>query len=180
VLQRVCGHFAADPALQLLFGDGRLVAAAGEVIGEHRVAEVCLRELLYLDYHLLQPASFLRRSAYRADLLDCRYACAFDAFFFISLLRAGLPFRKIDDPLAAFRLHPGARTVARTAQRHREALDIARRLGAPRRLLVLSAAYRALERGLHPRVQVKRGPRFAIWVAARRLAYRLLLGRRRR
>lgn len=78
-----------------------------------------------------QQTVFIRREALdQVGLLDERYHFAMDYDLFI---RLGKRFeaRRIDDYWAAFRIHPGSKTVALTDRFYREEREISRRSGAP-------------------------------------------------
>ena len=101
----------------MLFGDGILVSRQGEPFGPHHVDSIDLRELVLLDYHILQPASFFRRSSFSPGDLNETYVCAFDADFFIGKISRGEKYSKVAKPFAAFRLHDASKTVAMQEQK---------------------------------------------------------------
>ncbi len=176
VLQRVATYFDAQPGLGLLFGDGIFISRTGEHLGVHHVNRIDLKQLLYLDYHILQPASFFRADIYCEKNLDSRLQCAFDADFFIRHLTEGMVYRKVDDGFAAFRYYLENKTISMSKIKCRESLMIARRYSKNRVYYIIAVFYRHAELWLHPVLQVKKGIKFRLFVAIRRICYFLVTG----
>jgi glycosyltransferase involved in cell wall biosynthesis len=145
VLARVASLFREDDALDMLTADGYLIDEKGGILGLHHVDRLNMKELLFLDYHILQPATFIRSRIYNAQLLDMGYVCAFDADFFIGLLRAGVRCRKTDDVLACFRIYPEIKTNNLASLRYREQMQIAWKYSKNIVYFLLSAWYRYVE-----------------------------------
>lgn len=145
VLERVLREFSADPSVGVVTGDGLFIDREGSPFGEHKVESLDFTELVYLDYHILQPATFLGRGVYRSERLDRSYDCCFDAEYFIRLLDKGVKFKKIGDPLASFRIYPEIKTISRAGRRYRESMRIAREYGGSRYYYELSRLYRYFE-----------------------------------
>ncbi len=76
---------------------------------------------------ICQPASAVRRAAFDAiGGMDARLDFAMDYDFWIRLARSG-PFVKIDDVVAASRMHRDNKTLARRGEVHREVVRILRK-----------------------------------------------------
>ena len=176
VLSRVLAEFQRDERIEIVTGDGLLVDRQGREFAAHRAPRIDLKELLYLDYHILQPATFVRRHIYRDEHLDGSYTCCFDAEYYIRLLMKGHVCSKVADTLAHFRLYPETKTLSGYESRFRESLAIARRYGSSRFHYLVSVAYKYVDI-----VLLGRYPRsFPVNVArqvARRAAYRIIAGR---
>lgn len=177
VLQKVVDYFSAQPELALLFGDGIFISKTGERLGVHQVKRIDLQELLYLDYHILQPASFFRADIYCEKDLNSRLHCAFDADFFIRHLTKGVVYRKVDDRFAAFRYYPENKTISMSKRKCRESLMIARRYSKNRVYYIIAVFYRHAELWLRPFIHAEKGIKFRLFVAIRRLCYFLVTGK---
>lgn len=144
-LRKVAGNFAAQPDLDLFTADGNFIDAGGKTLGVHHVDQIVFKELLYLDYHILQPSTFFRKRVYLEERLRLDYVCAFDADFFIGLINDGAHYLKTDDVLSGFRIYPEIKTLALGGRRYREQLSIALRYGGNFAFWVVSAIYRYCE-----------------------------------
>ena len=127
VLSKVVSEFAQDPDLQVLTADGLLIDRQGHEFGVHHVDRLDFVELLYLDYHILQPATFLRDSVYQNERLDRSYSYCFDSEYFIRLIDKKYRLKKLDDRLACFRIYPEIKTLSGLEKRYRESLRISRK-----------------------------------------------------
>lgn len=177
VLEMVLGEFAADPTVGVVTGDGLFIDRKGNPFGEHKVESLNFTELVYLDYHILQPATFLGRRIYKNERLDRSYDCCFDAEYFIRLLDKGVKFKKIGEPLASFRIYPEIKTLSRAGRRYCESLRIAREYGRSRYYYELSRLYKYFEIVLN-----NRHPGRLMNMATglvRSFSYRLVAGRER-
>jgi glycosyltransferase involved in cell wall biosynthesis len=173
VLSRVAAEFERDERIEIVTGDGLLVDRQGREFAAHRAERIDLNELLYLDYPILQPATFVRKRIYKAEPLDRSYACCFDAEYFVRLIRKGYVWSKVADTLAHFRLYPETKTLSGYERRFRESMAIARMYGTNKPYYLVSAVYKYVDM-----VLLGRYPRnFAVNVArqvARRLAYGII------
>lgn len=176
VLHRAVCYFRENPAIKLLIGDGIFVNREGEFIGPHHTTSVRLRELIYLDYHILQPATFFRREIYRESMLNEQFICAFDADFFIGLISGGAPFLKVNDSFAAFRFYPENKTLSLHKKKFLESTQITRKFGKNPLFRMISFMYRFLETTLRPVFYQKRGFKSKLFAVIRRLCYRLIMG----
>lgn len=178
ILQRVASYFSQDDGLEMLTADGNFIDASGNVTGVHHAEGIQVRELLYLDYHILQPSTFFRRKIYCEDSLQEKYVCAFDADFFIRLIREGINYRKTDDIMSGFRIYPEIKTVALAKTRYREQLEIAKHYSGNIYLLAVSSVYRYFEIILRQKLP----PRLfqVIFPFLRSLSYLIVTGKRGR
>lgn len=180
VLKKVQNYFFSEPELQLLLGDGIFITADGQFLGQHQVQQVILKELLFLDYHILQPATFFRRAVYHQENLKQEYICAFDAYFFMDLLVRGIRYKKVGDSWAAFRFYPTNKTQSLASTRYREQLQISRKFSQNVVYYGISKLYRYFEIILKPRY-LKKSRVFAFFFyLLKGLSYWLILGRPRR
>jgi glycosyltransferase involved in cell wall biosynthesis len=124
VISRVVAEFLAGA--QVVTGSGYFTDAGGTRTKQWPRAN--LRRLGYRDLlsrdTVLQPATFFR--AELALPLDTSMHWAFDWEMFIRL-RQRTSFTVIPIPLAAYRVHPGGKTVTGGAKRKRELLRVMQR-----------------------------------------------------
>jgi glycosyltransferase involved in cell wall biosynthesis len=179
VLQKVCAYFDQDPDLELLLGDGPFISKAGEELKLHHVDRINLKELIYLDYHILQPSSFFRRDIYNETQLDEKLTCTFDADFFIGMLYNGLKYKKVNDRFAAFRLYQKTKTLRLTKTRCNEQIQITRRYSNNRSLTIISFIYRKIQALYEARFKKKK-PFVWFWIITRRICYKLITGKWKR
>lgn len=177
VFQKVVAYFSAEPGLEMLCGDGIFISKTGQETGIHRVAQINLKELLFLDYHILQPSSFFSKTIYHEKQLDEQYICAFDALFFIHHLSNGVVYKKVADRFSAFRYYEEIKTIALRKRKNREFLDIDRKYSNNIFFIAVSAFYRKAETILHPFSNVKKGFKYKLFVIIRRLSYLLITGK---
>ena len=124
--------FAADPGLRIVYGDCRVVDAAGEEIRVERPGDLDARTLL-LGRSLPQPAVFLRRSLVEElGGLDPSLHHALDwAFFLRAFLRCPPEERRyLPRPLAASRVYEGTKTRTGLAAKGAERRRVLRELRA--------------------------------------------------
>lgn len=176
VLQQVCAYFNEEPDLELLSGDGPFISKTGEEIKLHHVERINLKELLYLDYHILQPATFFHKNVYNETLLDERFTCTFDADFFIGMLYNGVNYKKVNDRFAAFRLYPETKTLTFIKTRCNEQVQIARKYSQNRFDLMVSMIYRKI-RWIYEAWFKKKKPFAWFWFIIRRICYKLVTGK---
>lgn len=177
VLERVLREFNADPVLDIVTGDGLFIDRKGKPFGAHRVDGIDFTELVYLDYHILQPATFLSRRVYENERLDVSYDCCFDAEYFIRLLNQGVKFRKLSEPLASFRIYPEIKTISNAGRRYKESMRIAREYGKSRIFYAISCLYKYFEIVLNNRYPGQLMNK--ITALMRFFSYRLVAGRER-
>lgn len=176
VLQGVCTYFEHDPELELLLGDGPFISKTGEKLGLHHVDRINLKELIYLDYHILQPSSFFRKNIYDETLLDERFICAFDAKFFIDMISNSVNYKKVNDSFAAFRLYQETKTLRLIKTRCNEQIQITRKYSQNRSDLMVSMIYRKI-RWIYETWFKKKKPFVWLWIIVRRICYKLVMGK---
>lgn len=124
VLSKVVNHFITPPFPKIVTGDGLLIDRHGKQTGIWHVDKIDFKELLFLDYHILQPSTFFRKEVYQKEYLNEKYICAFDADFFIHLIKDGIQIKKIEDRLSAYRIYPEIKTIALSKTRFLESVSI--------------------------------------------------------
>lgn len=118
--------FAANPEVDVLYGDYTLINEAGGIIKTCKEIEF---NRFVLNYHrvLFIPttATFFRRKIFaERNWLNEDLHYAMDAEFFIRLARAGYTFKHIPALLADFRLHPNSKSCAHTKRMLQEREDV--------------------------------------------------------
>lgn len=174
VFETVLKEFIKDPELSVVTGDGLFIDHEGRKLGEHRVKAIDLKELLYLDYHILQPSTFFKKRAYEKERLDRSYNYCFDAEYFIRLILKGYKYRKIESVLSSFRFHPGIKTLS--GRGFPESLRISRTYGKGVYNYAVSAFYKywiIVLMNRHPSSSVIK----ALTMAFRTFAYILIIGK---
>ena len=176
VLASVADHFKTDLSLDMLTGDGPMIGKNGERLGAHHVDFIDVRELLYLDYHILQPSTFIRRNVFTRERLDRGYDYCFDAEYFIRLIARGYHFKKVNDSFGCSRLYPETKTMSGQERRYRESLRISRQYGDSRYCYLISTLYKYFDivlRNRYPESVMTQ----KTYSVVRRLAYLLITGR---
>lgn len=176
VFSKVVSLFGENETLDMLTADGYFIDEQGGKLGLHHVDRLNIKELLFLDYHILQPATFIRSRIYNAELLDMAYVCAFDADFFIGVLSSGVLCHKTDDVFACFRIYPGIKTNSLAALRYREQMQIAWKYSKNIAYFLISAWYRYVEIILRKKYG---GRRFyaSLYRISYKISYRLIAGK---
>lgn len=179
VFESVVREFGQDSGLQMLTGDGPFIDKEGREFGLHHVDEINFTELLYLDYHILQPATFVTKELYKNEQLDTEYGICFDAEYFIRLICKGYKYKKVNDRLACFRLYPETRTLSSIGNRYKTSLKISETYGKNYFFYAVSALYKYFEIILQNRHPDSRWIRNAMMLL-RMISYRVILGKRHR
>jgi glycosyltransferase involved in cell wall biosynthesis len=179
VLQKVCTYFEMEPDLKLLFGDGLFISKTGEETGIHHVDKINLKELLYLDYHILQPSSFFRKDIYNETHLDEQLTCAFDSDFFIRKLYNGIKYKKVNDCFGAFRFYPDNKTVSLANTGIKEQVKIAWFYSKNIYFISVSFLYKIIRTMLKTRYRNRGKKRLIdkIFIPFRRVSYFLITGK---
>jgi glycosyltransferase involved in cell wall biosynthesis len=140
VLRRVLAEFAADPHVDIVYGDGLRVDIAGKPIGPYHAAPYVDPATLVacpLTF-VLQPCLVFKRSLYLAvGGLDETLHYTMDYDLWLRMFPAAKAVRKLDAVIASARYHSDAKSVAAMGKQIREAYEVkrahARRLGLGRR-----------------------------------------------
>ncbi len=180
VYHRVRAYFRDNPDIKLLTGDGKFISREGTETGLHRVERINPRELLYLDYHILQPSTFFHPEVYGESSLDEQYVCAFDADYFIRLLLGGVKYKKIEDYFAAFRFYPDTKTMGMDKLRYKEQMQIAAEFSKSRFFLWVSRFYRFMEIRFRLRYYDKSRLFKFFYTLVKRACYLLITGKTKR
>ncbi len=122
----VAQAFAANPEVDVLYGDYALINEAGCLIKTCKETEF---NRFVLNYHRVlyipTTSTFFRRRIFtEQNWLNEDLHYAMDAEFFIRLARAGYTFKHIPSLLADFRLHPGSKSCAHTKRMLQEREDV--------------------------------------------------------
>jgi FkbM family methyltransferase len=126
-LATVAAFFEANPSIDVAYGRGLRVDAAGRTIGEAFVHPngVDLRKTLEHSIGLLQPSLFFRRSAYeRVGGLDEAFPLQLDYDLWIRFAQAGLRFGRIDALLSEATVHEGAKSTQQRGTQLAECLAL--------------------------------------------------------
>jgi glycosyltransferase involved in cell wall biosynthesis len=142
VFNTVAGYFQQDTELDLLTTDGYLVDRNNQKFGTWHVDKLNYKELLFLDYSILQPSTFFRKHIYKTSFLDEKFNCAFDADLFIHFIHARARVKKTDDLLSAFRIYPEIKTLHLSKRRYFESVLISARYSKNPFYLVVSIIFK--------------------------------------
>lgn len=156
-LPRIVREFQRHPFADVVSGNGYFVGASGELARPIYSDIWCLRRFAYGSCVLIQPATFFRRTAFeKAGGFNEAYMTVWDAELWARLALAGAQFHRIDEFLAAFRLHGESISgAARVGVRSRLDLEgiFEKIMGRPRSNLdrIRGLVYRLLKFCRHPR-----------------------------
>lgn len=154
-LEKVTQIFSNNSKIKIVFGDGHIIDEKGKRTGTWKVNKINYLENLYLDYHILQPSSFIKKSIYTSNLLQEKYICALDAYYFITLINRGHQFYKTNEILSEYRMYPEIKTISLKKKRYWEQFEIARRYSNNIFYLLISFVYRYFEIILKPKISNK-------------------------
>ncbi|GAB4261712.1 MAG: hypothetical protein Kow00122_18400 [Thermoleophilia bacterium] len=146
VVQAVVEFFADHPEVDVVYGHGAFVNAAGKVLLMIYVPPFSHR-LLRRYCFLLQPSVFLRRRALQGGFVDQSYDFTMDWELWLRLAREGRRFARLDRVLAIDRLQPQRKTVTARDVFQRERERLVEAYGLPQNRL-LGLAVPALYVGL--------------------------------
>src|SRR5262249_12714718 len=128
-LGSVAAFFQAHPEVGLVYGDCQVIDPAGRVLGILPPHDFSLRRAIERAEFIPQPAAFWRRSvAEDVGPFDVSLQYAMDYEYFIRLARASR-VAHIPQVVAAFRLHPASKTVARDELHWRDTRAVSERYG---------------------------------------------------
>ena len=129
-LETVARYFEEND-IDLLVGNGINIDSEGKLIGYYQTKRIDMKELIFLDYHILQPAAFLKIRYYLDFPMDRSLNFTFDVDFFIRLLRSGIRFLKVPELLACNRLHFECKTVSGKGRLVKEFMKIQKKHANP-------------------------------------------------
>jgi glycosyltransferase involved in cell wall biosynthesis len=112
-LERVAAYFMTHPGVGAVIGDQEVVDADGRLVDVKKAVPVNYWLALHSACAVPQPATMFRRTAWlEVGPVDesLRYQMDFD--FFLRMLKAGVRFGTIHQPIARFRLHADSKTVS--------------------------------------------------------------------
>lgn len=129
-LDRVAACFAADPNLDVVYGDAIHVTEEGFFLSYFPPIQEFDARALTRTCFICQPACFVRRTAYeRVAGVDPSLVYTMDWDLWCRLARAGAQFRYLPEPLAAVRYYPGTKTLSGDRKRYAEIWRIERTYG---------------------------------------------------
>ena len=126
--EAIAQAFAANPEVDVLYGDYTLINEAGGIIKTCKEIEF---NRFVLNYHRVlyipTTTTFCRRRIFtEQNWLNEDLQYAMDAEFFIRLAAAGYTFKHIPTLMADFRLHPKSKTCAHTQRVLQEREEVTR------------------------------------------------------
>jgi glycosyltransferase involved in cell wall biosynthesis len=176
VFEVVEDNFIKHPYVDVLTGDGDFIDENGAKYGVHHVNEINIKELIYLDYHILQPATFMLKKVFKKERPNHGYNYCFDAEYFIRLLLKGYTFKKTNDIYACFRLYPETKTLSGLNRRYKESLRICKEYGDSPLYYLVSLSYRYWDIVLLNKYPASISVKLLTGYF-RMLAYKIILGR---
>jgi glycosyltransferase involved in cell wall biosynthesis len=127
-LRLVTEHFAADPTLDVLFGDCDVIGENGQPLWRERPGPYDFDRLLRGGNSLAQPSVFLRRRVFdQVGFLDESLDYGMDYDLWLRLRELQVMY--VPSTLAAFRWHPFSKTASSNAANWHELMTIVRRHG---------------------------------------------------
>lgn len=134
-LQTVAAAFAADPSADIVYGDGNVVGANGELQWEwrSRAYDQALMTTYYFLWNsftnfVMQQSTFWRRRVHeRIGLLDESFHFVMDAEYWIRAAHAGFRLVHLPRKLATFRLIEGTKSLSSPTVFWEDYLEIFRR-----------------------------------------------------
>lgn len=175
VFSKVINCFNNDPDLRILTADGIFTDENGNKTGLHHVSRINYKELLFLDYHILQPSTFFLASIYKDYLLDNTFHVALDADFFIHLIKNGNKIKKIDDSISAFRFYSDNKTLKLTKRGYIEQCKILFRYSHNYFYISISLIYKYFEKILFPKLK-NNSIFYKLFIVIRSISYRIIIG----
>lgn len=174
VFASVSRYFISED-IDLLIGNGTLTDKEGNFIGDYRTEKIDIKELIFLDYHILQPSAFLRLEYFKKNNFDKYLNYTFDVEFFIRLLKKGIKYKKIKEYLSCFRIYPEIKTMSGLEKRYRESLLIANKFSNDKTFLFISRIFKYFSEV----IEIKYQRYFLVRLLTqliRNIAYRLVIG----
>lgn len=174
VFANVSRYFISED-IDLLIGNGTLTDKEGNFIGDYRTEKIDIKELIFLDYHILQPSAFLRLEYFKKNNFDKYLNYTFDVEFFIRLLKKGIKYKKIKEYLSCFRIYPEIKTMSGLEKRYRESLLIANKFSNDKTVLFISRIFKYFSEV----IEIKYQRYFLVRLLTqliRNIAYRLVIG----
>lgn len=125
-IERVTAIFDRHPEVDVVYGDCAFLTESGQFMGYfHDIQDFSLRDLLNFSDFIPQPSTFFRKSAYDAvGGIDPSLEYAMDWDLWCRMARAGHRFLRVNEVLAAARIHAAAKTSRGGLQRSRELMRV--------------------------------------------------------
>ncbi|ACB77226.1 glycosyl transferase family 2 [Opitutus terrae PB90-1] len=123
---RVVAAFAADPTLDLVYGDALEISEDGTILTPNLFTEDCSRERFYFSHdYICQPTLFVRRAALaRVGSLRTELRWFLDYQWLTRFFAVGLRGQRLRHFLAANRDHPNTKTNSGGLQRWWEIMTV--------------------------------------------------------
>lgn len=141
-LDKVAALFAANPAVDVIYGDAVHVDGQGRFLSyfpavrEHSAAE------LTKNCYICQPACFYRRKIYeRSGGIDRGLHYTMDWDLWCKMARTGARFMYLPAPLAAVRYYAGTKTLCGSRRRYQEIYAVEKKYGTRRLPVYFLGAY---------------------------------------
>ena len=127
-LARVASAFAANPDVDVVYGQADLIDEADRIVGAYPTEPWSLQRLKLICF-LCQPATFFRRRTLeRFGDFDSRLQYCMDYEYWLRLATRGAQFLYLPEKLAAARNHGAAKTQRFRRQAHVEINDVLKRV----------------------------------------------------
>jgi hypothetical protein len=158
-LRSVVEEFDRDPAVDVVYGDARVVTAAGEPIRPYVNRDFAsVRDVIVAPNGPPQPATFFRRRLFlEAGGLRQELHYALDYELWLRMFRLARGIRRVPRTLACMAFHPGAKSTYAMLPQIREA-------AAAKRAAAAAAGLGPIER---VRLELGIGMNLAYWLAVR-------------
>lgn len=174
VFDTVARYFNSED-IDLLIGSGILIDREGNFIDNYQTEKIDIKELIFLDYHILQPSAFLRLRYFKENSFDKNLYYTFDVEFFIRLLTQGIKYKKVNDKLSCFRIYPETKTMSGFKKRYKEFISIEKRFSNDKILTSISRIYKYISEVIGYKYQRYLFLRHFINII-KNIAYKLIIG----
>lgn len=178
VFQSVVNYFTENPELSLVVGNGKLVSHEGLEFGDYATAEINVRELLYLDWHINQPSAFFRLECWENHPIEVNFRYCMDADFFLSIVCSQRKWLKVPEFWSAFRFYPENKTCSGGKARLKEQNAIMRKYADSRICHWFGCFYRWVDIVYYGTNRSSR-TRYEVYKKLRAASYQLILGKQR-
>lgn len=161
--------------IDFLIGNGILIDREGNFIDNYQTEKIDIKELIFLDYHILQPSAFLRLEHFKKNNFDKNLNYTFDVEFFIRLLKQGIKYKKVNENFSSFRVYPEIKTMSGFEKRYKEFILIEKRFSNDKTLIFISSIFKYFSEV----VEIKYRRYFLVRLVTqliRNIAYRLVIG----
>lgn len=120
-------YMLAHPDVDIACGEGEWMDESGARIGPYYPTGPVTERALQEDCLICQPASFMRREAYRKCPLDPELTLCFDYDLWIRMAAQGLRFGSFSGHVANTRMHSNCKTLRDRDPMFRTSMDLVKR-----------------------------------------------------